>query len=95
MLSRIVCSWNDSIGNVKGCLSLYDNKFIEGNLQNESLKEIWMNPNTFSYNRKFKLSDLKGKCKDCDKGNLCRGGCKQLSYFATGNMCESIYCNYR
>lgn len=85
----------DSVGNVRGCLSLYDDKFIEGNLQNESLKEICMNPDAFSYNRKFKLSDLKGKCKNCDKGNICRGGCKQLSYFTTGNMCESIYCNYR
>ena len=85
----------DSVGNVKGCLSLYDDKFIEGNLQNESLKEIWTKPGAFSYNRNFKISDLKGKCKDCDKGNLCRGGCKQLSYFTTGNMCESIYCNYK
>lgn len=85
----------DSVGNVKGCLSLYDDKFIEGNLQNESLKEIWTKPGAFSYNRDFKMSDLKGKCKDCDKGNMCRGGCKQLSYFTTGNMCESMYCNYR
>lgn len=85
----------DSVGNVKGCLSLYDDKFIEGNLQNESLKEIWTKPGAFSYNRNFKMSDLKGKCKDCDKGSICRGGCKQLSYFTTGNLCESMYCNYR
>ncbi len=85
----------DSIGNVKGCLSLYDDKFIEGNLQKESLKEIWTKPNAFAYNRNFKMSDLKGKCSNCDRGNLCRGGCKQLSYFTTGNMCESIYCDYK
>lgn len=85
----------DSVGNVKGCLSLYDDRFIEGNLQNESLKEIWTKPNAFYYNRNFKMSDLKGKCSNCDKGSLCRGGCKQLSYFTTGNMCESIYCDYK
>ena len=41
------------------------------------------------------MDDLKGKCRGCDKGAICRGGCKQLSYFVTGNMCESLYCNYR
>ena len=85
----------DSVGNVKGCLSLYDDKFIEGNLQKESLKQIWTKDGAFSYNRNFKMDDLKGKCRGCDKGAICRGGCKQLAYFVTGNMCESVYCNYR
>ena len=51
----------DSIGNVRGCESLYDNKFIEGNLQNESLYDIWTSPNNFLYNRKFKKDMLTGK----------------------------------
>lgn len=85
----------DSVGNVKGCLSLYDDKFIEGNLQNQSLKDIWTKDGAFSYNRNFKMDDLKGKCRGCDKGAICRGGCKQLAYFVTGNMCESLYCSYR
>lgn len=85
----------DSVGNVKGCESLYDDKFIEGNLRWESLKDIWTKEGAFSYNRNFKKEDLGGKCIDCDKAYICRGGCTQLSYFTTGNGCESVYCVYK
>lgn len=85
----------DSVGNVKGCESLCDDKFIEGNLRKESFKDIWTKKGAFSYNRNFKRNDLGGKCIDCDRAEICRGGCKQLSYFTTGNECESIYCLYK
>ena len=85
----------DSVGNVKGCESLQDDKFIEGNLRKNTLKEIWNRKGAFSYNRDFVPSMLKGKCKDCDKGFICAAGCRQLSYFTTDDKYENIYCCYK
>jgi len=85
----------DSIGNVKGCESLQDDKFIEGNLRKNTLKEIWNRKGAFSYNRDFVPSMLKGKCKGCDKGFICAAGCRQLSYFTTDDKYENIYCCYK
>jgi len=87
----------DSVGNVKGCESLYSDEFIEGNLRNESLENIWNKENAFAYNRQFKFNMLRGKCKNCDKGYICAGGCRQLSYFSSndGKFYDNIYCNYK
>jgi MoaA/NifB/PqqE/SkfB family radical SAM enzyme len=38
----------DSIGNVKGCESLYSDEFIEGNLRKEALSEIWYKDGNFA-----------------------------------------------
>jgi MoaA/NifB/PqqE/SkfB family radical SAM enzyme len=48
-----------SNGGIKGCLSLSD-EFIEGNIRNKNLRDIWNDPNFASYNRKFKKENLKG-----------------------------------
>lgn len=85
----------DSIGNVKGCESLYSDEFIEGNLRKNSLYEIWNRDGAFAYNRNFTPSMLEGKCKGCDKAEQCTGGCRQLSNFTSGNKYESIYCCYK
>jgi radical SAM protein with 4Fe4S-binding SPASM domain len=84
----------DSVGNVKGCESLYDDKFIEGNLREESLKEIWYKEGNFSYNRQFDPSRLEGKCASCDKGQICRAGCHGSCHFTTGSIFENPYCCY-
>jgi radical SAM protein with 4Fe4S-binding SPASM domain len=84
----------DSIGNVKGCESLYSDEFIEGNLREESLEEIWCKEGNFAYNRQFDVNQLKGECADCDKGAVCRGGCRGSSYFTTGSHYENSYCCY-
>ena len=82
----------DSVGNVKGCESLYDERFIEGNVRQRSLKSIWEDPDAFAYNRKFNTDMLTGKCASCDKKNACRGGCRSMDYFAGGKLYESPYC---
>lgn len=81
--------------NVKGCESLQDDSFIEGNLRKNTLKEIWNRKGAFAYNRDFTPDMLAGKCKGCDMGPICAGGCRQMSYFTTDNKYENIYCNYR
>jgi len=84
----------DSVGNVKGCESLYDDSFIEGNLRQESLADIWFREGAFAYNREFDASQLEGACKGCDKGALCRAGCRGLCHFATGSMFNNPFCCY-
>jgi len=101
-----LCSWSgcqaglkvigiDSVGNVKGCESLYSDIFIEGNLRTQALEAIWNDENNFTYNRKFDVHSLAGKCKNCDKGALCKGGCRGSSYFTNDNLFENPYCSYR
>ena len=82
----------DSVGNVRGCEAMYDDYFIEGNLRERSLKEIWNDPDAFSYNRGFTQDLLTGKCKTCKYGKVCAGGCRSYNYFSTGKMYESPRC---
>lgn len=69
----------DSVGNVRGCASLSDECFIEGNLRRTTLRAIWESPDSFSYNRKFTPELLSGKCRRCEKGSICAGGCRSFN----------------
>ena len=84
----------DSIGNVKGCESLYDDIFIEGNLRRESLTDIWFREGNFSYNRNFEVGLLRGKCGECDMGPYCRAGCRGACFFTREHFFENAYCVY-
>jgi radical SAM protein with 4Fe4S-binding SPASM domain len=79
-------------GNVKGCLSLQSERFVEGNLRTESLKTIWERPGGFAYTRHFKPADLHGACSGCEMGEICRGGCTFMSLGATGSPHNNPYC---
>lgn len=82
----------DSAGNVRGCESMYDERFIEGNLREKSLREIWESPDSFAYNRKFEMEKLTGGCRECEFGDLCMGGCRSYNYFTHGKLYEAIHC---
>ena len=82
----------DSVGNVRGCESLYDERFIEGNLRHRSLREIWEDENAFAYNRRFAPDLLTGKCARCEAGEYCAGGCRSYNFFAGGRLYESPLC---
>lgn len=83
----------DSVGNVRGCESMYDDAFIEGNLREKTLSEIWNDPEAFSYNRKFTPDRLTGKCAECEFAGWCAGGCRSYNYFSNGGrMFESRRC---
>ncbi len=91
----------ESDGTIKGCLSLYPeisegkDPFAEGTVREKSLREIWENKDGFSYNRKFDKRKVKGFCRSCKHIDICRGGCSQSAYFATGSRYENPYCLYR
>jgi len=83
----------DSVGNVRGCESMYDEYFIEGNLRERSLRDIWEDPDAFSYNRKFTHDVLKGKCASCPHGDICAAGCRSYNYFTNGKeLYENLLC---
>lgn len=82
----------DSVGNVRGCESMYDEHFIEGTLREKSLEAIWNDPNAFAYNRGFTMDKLTGKCAECEHGSKCAGGCRSYNYFTHGQMYESVKC---
>ena len=82
----------DSIGNIRGCESMYDDRFIEGNIRYKSLRDIWEDPDAFAYNRKFTPDMLTGKCSGCKYGHKCAGGCRSYNYFTTGELYNHREC---
>lgn len=81
-----------SNGNVKGCLSIIDDTFIEGNVLDEGLERIWNRPGAFAFTRRFKKSNLRGDCRTCDVGEVCRGGCSASSISVHGRAGQAPYC---
>ena len=82
----------DSVGNVRGCESMYDPRFNEGNLRTQTLHQIWENPNSFAYNRQFSASMLEGECAACAYGSLCAGGCRSYNWFRAGTLYDNPLC---
>ena len=82
----------DSVGNVRGCESMYDERFIEGNLRERSLADIWTDESAFAYNRRFTPALLTGKCAACAHGEFCAGGCRSYNYFTAGKLYENPLC---
>lgn len=82
----------DSAGNVRGCESLYDERFNEGNLRQRKLRDIWEDPGAFAYNRQFTPELLTGDCARCRMGPWCAGGCRSYNYFVHGKLYESPAC---
>lgn len=81
-----------SNGNVKGCLSIVDDRYVEGNVMKEGLEAIWNRPGAFSYTRCFESKQLKGQCRGCPVGERCRAGCSAASISAYGEAHRAPYC---
>ena len=82
----------DSVGNVRGCESMYDPHFNEGNLRERTLREIWDDPRAFAYNRAFRTDMLTGRCASCAHGAVCAGGCRSYNWFSCGRLYENPLC---
>jgi radical SAM protein with 4Fe4S-binding SPASM domain len=86
----------DSNGDIKGCQSLPSiPRFIEGNIRERSLRDIWNDPDSFTYNRKFTISQLSGFCARCEYGSLCKAGCTAAAFSYTGHIGENPMCAHR
>lgn len=79
-----------SNGDLLGCLSLGD-RFIEGNLREDPLREFWTRSSSFHRFRE-KHRVLGGACAQCAFGGECKAGCSAIAYSATGNLGNNPYC---
>jgi radical SAM protein with 4Fe4S-binding SPASM domain len=68
-----------SDGNIKGCLALPDD-FVEGNIREKSIVDIWNDPKSFPYNRGFRRDLLSGFCRRCRHSTVCKGGCMSVAF---------------
>ncbi len=87
-------------GGVKGCLSLQAkwgerDPFLEGNVRERRLVDIWTDPAAFAYNRRFSPDSLTGGCASCRHARICRGGARCVSSAFLGSMTEDPYCYHR
>lgn len=80
-------------GSVRGCLSMQADKYIEGNVREKSFKDIWLDKNSFAYNRKFDCSMMTGYCKTCIHAAVCKGGCMRAASIHGGR--DNPYCLYK
>jgi radical SAM protein with 4Fe4S-binding SPASM domain len=84
-------------GNIKGCLSMQTDQFVEGNIRTESLETIWTKPGNFRYTRGFTMAQLGPGCHECDLADVCRGGCSWTAWMEGGRTgtFDNPYCFYR
>jgi radical SAM protein with 4Fe4S-binding SPASM domain len=99
------CRWNGcqagissigitSDGNVVGCLSMGNDRFLEGNIRDRKLRDIWNDPRSFPYNRSHEGMRPGENCKDCRHLSACGGGCGSVSYALTEKFHNNPYCFY-
>jgi radical SAM protein with 4Fe4S-binding SPASM domain len=81
-------------GSVKGCLMLGD-EFVEGNVRQRSLADIWHDESLFRFNRAFRPDMLEGRCAGCSHGARCRAGCTDHAFSFTGSPHHYPFCLHR
>ncbi len=79
-----------SNGDVLGCLSMGD-EFIEANLKEVPLSEIW---NSGHYFKRFRRKEelLSGHCAKCAFGQVCKAGCSAMALSSTDSLGDNTYC---
>ncbi len=80
-----------SNGDVLGCLSLGD-AFVEANVRERPLEQIWRSPGSFVAFRGKRASMLRGACARCPKAAKCLAGCAAMAVSSTGSMYENRHC---
>lgn len=82
-----------SDGKVLGCLSIYKDEFIEGDLRNNTLENIWNSKKLCSWNNRLKrYFSLKGFCKRCEYALICLGGCSDIAFSNKAELKEYPQC---
>lgn len=82
-------------GDITACTSIRNREFIAGNIRERSIKEIWEDPKSFTWNREMKKEKLEGLCRICKYGEVCHGGCANSRLTHGGSIySENKYCSY-
>jgi radical SAM protein with 4Fe4S-binding SPASM domain len=82
-------------GNIIGCTSIRDDSYLEGNVRDISLPEIWEAKDSFAWNRNLRKEDLSGFCRLCQYGTYCLGGCSNSKLTMAKSLYENHYCSFR
>ena len=82
-------------GDILGCTSIRSKEFIEGNIKERPLREIWEDENNFLWRRQMTKDKLSGACRNCVYGSKCLGGCPNTRLTMNGDIySENQYCVY-
>jgi radical SAM protein with 4Fe4S-binding SPASM domain len=81
-------------GDIIGCLSIREDKYIEGNVRETSLEELWNRPGAFAWNRELTKEKLTGFCKTCQFGGYCKAGCTTNKLTRHNCITENEFCSY-
>lgn len=82
-------------GDILGCTSVRDRSFIEGNIRQTPVKDIWNSPDSFRWNREMDKSRLEGFCRECIYADDCLGGCSNTKLTMGGSIyAGNTYCLY-
>lgn len=82
-------------GDILGCTSIRSREYIEGNIRERSLREIWEDEEGFAWRRQLTKNKLSGSCRTCIYGSKCLGGCPNTRLTMKGSIYEeNEYCAY-
>jgi len=82
-------------GDILGCTSIRDRQFVEGNIRERRLREIWDSPDSFRWSREMNKANLDGHCRSCQFGDACLGGCPNTRLTMNRSIhSENQYCSY-
>lgn len=82
-------------GSILGCTSIRSKEFVEGNIRERKLRDIWEDENAFKWRRHLTKDKLSGSCRKCIYGSKCLGGCPNTRLTMKGSIYEeNEYCAY-
>ncbi|HAH32018.1 MAG TPA: radical SAM/SPASM domain-containing protein [Elusimicrobia bacterium] len=84
-----------SNGDVLGCLSINDDKYVEGNVRKAGVFELWNSPSSFAWSRRFKPEQAGSNCAPCKYLDSCKGGCNEMSLMKTGHFHNDPRCFWK
>jgi len=82
-------------GDICGCNSLRDERYLEGNIRETPLRELWERPGAFAWNRERTRESLTGFCRRCQFADACLGGCTCSRITLCDSETENQYCAHR
>jgi radical SAM protein with 4Fe4S-binding SPASM domain len=85
----------ESDGAVKGCPSLQSAAYVDGNVRERPLAEIWRDAPRLGFARARTVEDLWGFCRACPFAATCLGGCTFTAHAVLGRPGNNPYCHYR
>jgi radical SAM protein with 4Fe4S-binding SPASM domain len=86
-------------GDIVPCSLFTEDKFIQGNVRQDRISDIWKTSSLLAFFRDTRVDDIPG-CRECIFKYLCGGGCRAEAYFLHGDLmkqccdCEDLVTFY-